>query len=165
VPVFARLEQWIRGPSGMHKYIALLAQLAGIWTCTGAQEASILGPAHPTRATFSIAAGESWLKVHFAESKTRDVPVPEVDDERWGYDEAAGRYVRFLFDNFGGFGRAESAGLQEGKLVWTGEYQLEGEKLAFRETFTLRERTLADVFELNQGGQWKQVASATCKRK
>ena len=113
----------------MHNYIALLAHLAGTWVCTGTQGASLLGPAHPTRATLSVVAGPSWLKVRFAEARSEEVPVPEVAEERWGYDEAAGKYVRFLFDNFGGFGRAESAGLEDGKLVWTGEYQLSGAKV------------------------------------
>ncbi len=146
----------------MHKYMLLLAQLFGTWVCTGRQEASVLGPAHPTRATLSIAPAGQWLQVRFAEERSEDAPVPEIAEERWGWD---GRYVRFLFDNFGGFGRAESDGLAGGALVWTGEYRLGPDTLSFRETFAVAGRTLTDSFELRQNGQWKQVASADCKRK
>lgn len=147
----------------MHKSLAVLAQLVGAWTCTGTQQESILGPAHPTRATWTIVSRGAWLDVRFAEQRSADVPVPEAADERWGTD--GGRYVRFLFDNFGGFGTAQSDGLEGGKLVWTGEYRLGGEKLAFRETFAVAGKSFSDLFELNDNGQWKPVLTATCKRK
>ena len=156
MPVCARL---------MHKYLAVLAQLVGAWTCTGTQQESILGPAHATRATLSVVSRGAWLEVHFAEQRSADVPVPEIAEERWGFDESAHKYLRFLFDSFGGFGTAVSDGLADGKLIWTGEYRLGGEKLAFRETFAVAGKALSDVFELGDNGQWKPVLTATCKRK
>ena len=149
----------------MHKYLALLAQLVGTWICTGTQQESILGPAHRTRATLSMTSRASWIEVRFSEDRSEDVPVPELAEERWGWDEAGHRYVRFLFDNFGGYGTADSDGLEWGKLVWTGEYRLGGEKLQFRETFDVQGKSMKDTFELGEGGGWKPVLTASCKRK
>ena len=154
----------------MHKYILLLAaaaapgglaEFAGTWSCAGRAQASPLLPAHPTRATMEIVPG-SWTRVRFAERKTRENPLPQAALERWGM--SSGSYVRWLFDNFGGSGRAESPGWQGGAFVWTGDYELRGEKLAFRETFARKGEALEETLELNRAGEWKVMASATCTR-
>jgi hypothetical protein len=161
----------IKGDGGMHKYILLLAAagaaqgdwagFAGTWSCIGSAEASPQAAAHPTRATLTFAPGP-WLRVRYSERKTRENPLPQAGLERWG-KEGSG-WVRYLFDNAGGSGRAESPGWQGDALVWTGEYQLRGEKLAFREIFTLEDGALLDTLELNQAGEWKVMASAACAR-
>lgn len=155
----------------MHKTIVLLAaagaaqaglaELSGSWTCAGRAEASPAQSAHAIRATLEIAAGP-WLRLRYTEQKTRENPAPQAALERWG--ELGGILTRFLFDNAGGSGRAESPGWQDGALVWSGEYRLGAEKLPFRETFTRKDGALLESFELNQSGAWKVVASARCAR-
>ena len=155
----------------MHNTILILAaagaaqgsflDLAGFWTCAGRAEASPAQPAHVILATLQIDDGP-WLRLRYTEQKTRENPAPQAAQERWG--QLGSTLTRFLFDNSGGSGRAESPGWRDDALVWSGEYRLGPEKLAFRETFTRRDGALLESFELSQSGAWKVVASARCAR-
>jgi hypothetical protein len=118
--------------------LAKIKWMAGTWQCTGKAMASPMGPEHPTEAEVKSeeVLGGVWILFHYREKKTAQNPMPILGEEYWTYDASGKTWNRVVLDNTGSWGSATSNGWEKGKLVWSGEGVMGGQKRKFRDTFT-----------------------------
>ena len=142
--------------------------MTGTWQCTGKTMASAMGPEHPTEARVEVATGLEgfWMISRYREKRTAQNTVPISADEYWTYDAAANNWQRMAMDTTGGWAVGTSPGWDRGKIVWTSEGPMGGQKMKFRNTFTQKsDREIAYVGEMGSSdGKFSTVWNITCKK-
>jgi hypothetical protein len=142
--------------------------LVGTWQCTGKTMASPMWPEHPVEATVvaDMTLDGFWILSHYKEKKTAQNTMPISGDEYWSYDGAEKMWDRVSVDNMGGFGTATAKGWEKGKLVWTGDALMGGQKMKVRDTFTEKNpREVTYSGEIGTpDGKWAAAWEATCKK-
>ena len=149
--------------------MAKVSWLSGNWTCSGKTYASpTMGPAHPTEATVSAGPelGGHWVVSRYREKKTPQNAMPTEADEYWTYDAAAKTWQRLVMDTTGGWAVGTSPGWDRGKIVWTSEGAMGGQKMKLRDTFTQKSaREIAYVGEIGSSdGKFSTIWNVTCKK-
>jgi Protein of unknown function (DUF1579) len=142
--------------------------MTGTWQCNGKTMASPMGPEHPTEGvvTVEMTLDGFWMLSHYREKKTAQNPMPISGDEYWTYDSAEKMWDRVSVDSMGGFSTATSKGWENGKLVWTGEGMMGGQKTKARDTFVQKSpREVNYSGEIGTpGGKWAPAWEAVCKK-
>lgn len=142
--------------------------MVGTWQCTGKTMASPMGPEHPAEGvvTADMTLDGFWLLSHYREKKTAQNPMPISGDEYWTYDTAEKMWDRVSVDSMGGFSTATSKGWEKGKLVWTGEGMMGGQKMKARDTFVEKSpREINYSGEIGTpDGKWAPAWEAVCKK-
>lgn len=142
--------------------------MVGTWQCTGKTMASPMGPEHPSEATVAteMTLDGMWILHHYREKKTAQNPMPISGDEYWGYDGAEKMWDRVAVDNMGGFATGTSKGWEKGKLVWTSDGMMGGQKSKFRDSFTEKNpREIGYTGEMGSAdGKWTVLWDITCKK-
>ena len=152
-------------PSGE---LGKLNWMKGTWQCTGKTMASSMGPEHPTEAHVEVDLGlaGSWLVSRYREKRTAQNTAPIGGDEYWTYDAAAKTWQRLVMDTTGGWAVGTSPGWDRGKIVWTSEGAMGGQKMKLRDTFTQKSaREIAYVGEIGSSdGKFSTIWNVTCKK-
>ena len=157
-------------PPATPKPAAQMAQLAaftGTYSCFGRQADSVFGSAHPIDTLQQGVADLSgfWVVVRYTELLTGDNTDPSTGTYTYGYDTAAKQFFASWNDSFGGWGTQTSAGWDGNKLVLTGDYNSNGQKIPARDTFEqANATTLVHTSELQAMGQWVTLQSETCTK-
>ncbi len=140
---------------------------AGTWSCFGAQPDSVFGAAHEVQ-TLAVAAydlGGHWMSFRFTELRTGDNDNPSTGVYQYGYDTAANQYIATWTDNYGGWGTQTSKGWDGDNLVLVGDYNINGQKIAARDTFEKANSTrMIHEAELQVNGEWITLQSETCDK-
>ncbi len=143
------------------KEISDLAKgMKGSWKCDG--KVGPEGKQRPTKLTVQWGAELDgfWVVGKFAEAKTKDNPMPYKAASYISFDEAGKQFVRTDFDNFGGWAQMTSKPGEAGKMEWTGEGVMMGQKMAQKETITSKSDKEVEI--AGQGGDFKW--NLNCKK-
>lgn len=158
-------------PSGMPKpapEMDKIKWMVGTWQCTGKTMASPMGPEHPTEVEVKaeMAFDGMWMLAHYREKKTAQNPTPISSEDYWTYDPAQKMFTRVAVDNTGSFMTGTSKGWEKGKLVWTVEGMMGGQKMKMRETFNEKSpRELGYTGEMGSAdGKWSPAWEGSCKK-
>ena len=147
--------------------MAQLNVFTGQWSCFGRQADSIFGTAHPID-TLQLGTADLdgfWVVVRYTELRTGDNDHPSTGVYQYGYDPAGKQYLATWTDNFGGWGTQTSPGWQGNKLVLTGDYNSNGQRIPARDTFEQASTTqIVHTSELQANGQWIPLQSETCSK-
>ncbi|HUJ24946.1 MAG TPA: DUF1579 family protein [Myxococcales bacterium] len=128
--------------------------------CSGEVEESPFAAAHKTAGSMAGSRDRSgfWILIHYQEKGSSS-------DERWGYDPGAKKFVALLSDSMGGYGMGSSPGWEADDLIWTGDVYMNGQKMPYRQTFTLqKDGSISEQWEMQMDGQWKKLTSGACKK-
>jgi hypothetical protein len=137
-------------------------------SCSGQQNDSPFGPAHPLQ-TVSIGTlmlDGFRLTMDWSQQRTKENPNPLHGIFDVGYDPAAKRYFSYWGDAFGGWGPATSPGWRGDALVFTGELNVNGQKLGARDTFVKKSNHEFTYKGESQGadGSWLILEEETCRK-
>jgi hypothetical protein len=139
----------------------------GSWSCIGAQPLSVFGDEHEIQALAvgSLDLDGRWLVMRVTELRTGDNEQPGTWIYHIGYDTVGKQYVANWIDSFGGWGVQTSPSVQNNRLVLTGTYSVDGQKISARDTFELANiTTMVHVSEMQAGGTWVTIVSETCHK-
>jgi hypothetical protein len=146
--------------------MAQLGIFTGAWSCFGRQNDSVFGSAHPidTLQVSTTDLGGFWLIMRYTELRTGDNDHPATGVYTYGFDGK--QYTATWNDSLGGFGTQTSPGWQGNKLVLTGDYTVDGQKIPARDTFEQASSVqVVHTAELQvNGNQWITLQSETCSK-
>jgi hypothetical protein len=137
------------------------------WRCEGKQPAGPMGPEQDYKSTFKGKKDvESfWISFEYSQKKSKAHAMPIIAKGYLGYDPAAKKYVSMGVDNMGGSVTESSPGWEADKLTFTGDGQMSGQKISFRETYTKKsDKEMIWSGEMKMGKDWIPVGTDTCKK-
>jgi hypothetical protein len=144
-----------------------LKMFEATWKCEGKQPAGPMGPEQDYKSTFKGKKDvESfWISFEYSQKKSKAHVMPIVAKGYLGYDPAAKKYVTLGVDNMGGSVSETSPGWEADKLTFTGDGQMSGQKISFRETYTKKgDKEMIWSGEMKMGKDWIPVGTDTCKK-
>lgn len=146
-----------------------LDALGGKWQCKGTVYAFADMPKHEVVSTVTSAwiLNNKWFDMHYAETKTKENPMPFEVRAFFTYDEAAKKFAMGSLGNDGGYATEESNGWEGEKLVFVGPNHGFGPAaLTGKDTWTKKGANgMMYSFELEEKpGAWKKIIEATCTR-
>ena len=137
------------------------------WKCEGKQPAGPMGPEQDYKSTFKGKKDvESfWISFEYSQKKSKGHALPIIAKGYLGYDPAAKKYVTLGVDNMGGSVTESAPGWEADKLTFTGDGQMGGQKISFRETYTKKgDKEMIWSGEMKMGKDWIPVGTDTCKK-
>jgi len=137
------------------------------WKCEGKQPAGPMGPEQDYKSTFKGKKDvESfWISFEYSQKKSKAHAMPVIAKGYLGYGPAAKKYVSLGVDNMGGSVTESSPGWEADKLTFTGDGQMGGQKISFRETYTKKgDKEMIWSGEMKMGKDWIPVGTDTCKK-
>ena len=137
------------------------------WKCEGKQPAGPMGPEQDYKSTFKGKKDvESfWISFEYSQKKSKAHAMPVIAKGYLGYDPAAKKYVSLGVDNMGGSVTESSPGWEADKQTFTGDGQMGGQKISFRETYTKKgDKEMIWSGEMKMGKDWIPVGTDTCKK-
>jgi hypothetical protein len=144
-----------------------LKMFEATWRCEGKQPAGPMGPEQDYKSTFKGKKDvESfWISFEYSQKKSKAHALPIIAKGYLGYDPAAKKYVTLGVDNMGGSVTESSPGWEADKLTFTGDGQMGGQKISFRETYTKKgDKEMIWSGEMKMGKDWIPVGTDTCKK-
>ena len=144
-----------------------LKMFEATWRCEGKQPAGPLGPEQDYKSTFKGKkdVDSFWISFQYSQKKTKVHPLPIIAKGYVGYDPAAKKYVSLGVDNMGGSVTESSPGWEADKLTFTGDGQMSGQKISFRETYTKKgDKAMTWTGEMKMGKDWIPVGTDECKK-
>jgi len=144
-----------------------LKMFEGTWRCDGKQPAGPMGPEQVYKSTFKGKkdVDNFWLAFAYNQKKSKVHTMPISAKGYLGYDPAAKKYVTLGVDNMGGSMSESSPGWEADKLTFSGDGQMGGQKISFRETYTkTSDKTMVWSGEMKMGKDWIPVGTDTCKK-
>ena len=144
-----------------------LKMFEATWRCEGKQPAGPMGPEQDYKSTFKGKKDvESfWLSFEYSQKKSKAHAMPIMAKGYIGYDPSAKKYVSMGVDNMGGSVTESSPGWEGDKLTFTGDGQMGGQKISFRETYTKKgDKEMIWAGEMKMGKDWIPVGTDTCKK-
>ena len=106
-----------------------------------------------------------WISFEYSQKKSKAHAMPIIAKGYLGYDPAAKKYVTLGVDNMGGSVTESSPGWEADKLTFTGDGQMGGQKISFRETYTKKgDKEMIWSGEMKMGKDWIPVGTDTCKK-
>jgi len=144
-----------------------LKMFEATWRCEGKQPAGPMGPEQDYKSTFKGKkdVDSFWISFEYGQKKSKAHPMPIMAKGYIGYDPAAKRYVSMGVDNMGGSVTESSPGWEADKLTFTGDGQMGGQKISFRETYTKKgDKEMIWSGEMKMGKDWIPVGTDTCKK-
>ena len=144
-----------------------LKMFEATWRCEGKQPAGPMGPEQDYKSTFKGKKDvESfWISFEYSQKKSKAHAMPVTAKGYIGYDPAAKKYVSLGVDNMGGSVSETSPGWEADKLTFTGDGQMGGQKISFRETYTKKsDKEMIWSGEMKMGKDWIPVGTDTCKK-
>ena len=144
-----------------------LKMFEATWRCEGKQPAGPMGPEQDYKSTFKGKKDvESfWISFEYSQKKSKAHAMPIIAKGYLGYDPAAKKYVSLGVDNMGGSVTESSPGWEADKLTFTGDGQMGGQKISFRETYTKKgDKEMIWSGEMKMGKDWIPVGTDTCKK-
>jgi hypothetical protein len=144
-----------------------LKMFEATWRCEGKQPAGPMGPEQDYKSTFKGKKDvESfWISFEYSQKKSKVHAMPVMAKGYMGYDPAAKKYVSLGVDNMGGSISESSPGWEADKLTFTGDGQVGGQKISFRETYTKKgDKEMIWSGEMKMGKDWIPVGTDTCKK-
>ena len=144
-----------------------LKMFEATWRCDGKQPAGPMGPEQDYKSTFKGKKDvESfWISFEYSQKKSKAHAMPVMAKGYIGYDPAAKKYVSLGVDNMGGSVSETSSGWEADKLTFTGDGQMGGQKISFRETYTKKgDKEMIWSGEMKMGKDWIPVGTDTCKK-
>jgi uncharacterized protein DUF1579 len=144
-----------------------LKMFEATWRCEGKQPAGPMGPEQDYKSTFKGKKDvESfWIAFEYSQKKSKAHALPIIAKGYLGYDPAAKKYVTLGVDNMGGSVTESSPGWEADKLTFTGDGQMGGQKISFRETYTKKgDKEMIWSGEMKMGKDWIPVGTDTCKK-
>jgi hypothetical protein len=144
-----------------------LKMFEATWRCEGKQPAGPMGPEQDYKSTFKGKKDvESfWISFEYSQKKSKAHAMPVMAKGYIGYDPAAKKYVSLGVDNMGGSVSESSPGWEADKLTFTGDGQMGGQKISFRETYTKKgDKEMIWSGEMKMGKDWIPVGTDTCKK-
>jgi len=157
-------------PPPVPKPAAELEQLKmfeATWRCQGKQPAGPFGPEQEYKSVFKGKkdVDSFWISVEYSQKKSKAHAMPIITKGYVGYDPAAKKYVSLGVDNMGGSVTESSPGWEADKLTFTGDGQMSGQKISFRETYTKKgDKEMVWSGEMKMGKDWIPVGTDTCKK-
>jgi hypothetical protein len=157
-------------PPPVPKPAAELEQLKmfeATWRCAGKQPAGPFGPEQEYKSVFKGKkdVDSFWISVEYSQKKSKAHAMPIITKGYVGYDPAAKKYVSLGVDNMGGSVTESSPGWEADKLIFTGDGQMSGQKISFRETYTKKgDKEMVWSGEMKMGKDWIPVGTDTCKK-
>ncbi|HEY6475344.1 MAG TPA: DUF1579 family protein, partial [Polyangia bacterium] len=144
-----------------------LKMFEGTWRCDGKQPAGPMGPEQAYKSSFKGKKDVEnfWLAFEYTQKKSKVHSMPIVAKGFLGYDPASKKYVTMGVDNMGGSISETSPGWEADKLVFSGDGQMGGQKISFRETYTKKsDKEMTWSGEMKMGKDWIPVGIDTCKK-
>ncbi len=144
-----------------------LKMFEATWRCEGKQPAGPMGPEQDYKSTFKGKkdVDSFWIAFEYSQKKSKAHTMPIITKGYVGYDPAAKKYVTLGVDNMGGSVTESSSGWEADKLTFTGDGQMGGQKISFRETYTKKgDKEMVWSGEMKMGKDWIPVGTDTCKR-
>ena len=144
-----------------------LKMFEATWRCEGKQPAGPMGPEQDYKSTFKGKKDvESfWISFEYSQKKSKAHAMPVMAKGYIGYDPAAKKYVSLGVDNMGGSVTESSPGWEADKLTFTGDGQMGGQKISFRETYTKKsDKEMIWSGEMKMGKDWIPVGTDICKK-
>jgi len=144
-----------------------LKMFEGTWRCDGKQPAGPMGPEQVYKSTFKGKkdVDNFWLAFAYNQKKSKVHTMPISAKGYLGYDPAAKKYVTLGVDNMGGSMSESSPGWEADKLTFSGDGQMGGQKISFRETYTKKsDKEMIWSGEMKMGKDWIPVGTDTCKK-
>ncbi len=144
-----------------------LKMFEATWKCEGKQPAGPMGPEQDYKSTFKGKKDvESfWISFEYSQKKSKAHAMPIIAKGYLGFDPAAKKYVTLGVDNMGGSVTESSPGWEADKLTFTGDGQMGGQKISFRETYTKKgDKEMIWSGEMKMGKDWIPVGTDTCKK-
>jgi hypothetical protein len=144
-----------------------LKMFEGTWRCDGKQPAGPMGPEQTYKSSFKGKkdVDSFWLAFEYAQKKSKVHTMPITAKGFLGYDPTAKKYVTMGVDNMGGSISESSPGWEGDKLVFSGDGQMGGQKISFRETYTKKsDKEMTWSGEMKMGKDWINVGTDTCKK-
>jgi len=106
-----------------------------------------------------------WISFEYSQKKSKVHAMPIMAKGYLGYDPVAKKYVSMGVDNMGGSVTESSPGWEADKLTFTGDGQMGGQKISFRETYTKKsDKEMIWSGEMKMGKDWIPVGTDTCKK-
>jgi Protein of unknown function (DUF1579) len=139
-----------------------LDAFAGTWHCKGTDYFP------KPHATVSTVSGKwtldgNWLDVHYAQTKTKENPMPFSGSAYMGYDAATKKFMTGWVDNMGGYEVSDSSGWAGDSITYDGTYHGEGGG-KMRDVFTVKGNTSHHVTEVEQKGKWVKYTDESCTK-
>jgi hypothetical protein len=144
-----------------------LKMFEATWRCEGKQPAGPMGPEQDYKSTFKGKkdVDSFWIAFEYSQKKSKAHAMPIITKGYVGYDPAGKKYVSMGVDNMGGSVTESSPGWEADKLTFTGDGQMGGQKISFRETYTKKgEKEMIWSGEMKMGKDWIPVGTDTCKK-
>jgi hypothetical protein len=144
-----------------------LKVLETTWRCEGKQPAGPMGPEQTYKSTFKAKKDVDgfWLALDYSQKKSKTHPLAISAKAFVGYDPAVKKYVTTGVDNMGGWISETSPGWEGDKLTFTGDGQMCGQKISFRETYTKKgDKAMTWTGEMKMGKDWIPVGTDECKK-
>jgi hypothetical protein len=144
-----------------------LKMFEATWRCEGKQPAGPMGPEQDYKSTFKGKkdVDSFWISFEYSQKKSKAHALPIIAKGYLGYDPAAKKYVTLGVDNMGGSVTESSPGWEADKLTFTGDGQMGGQKISFRETYTKKgDKEMTWSGEMKMGKEWIPVGTDTCKK-
>jgi len=127
--------------------------MKGTWKCEG--KVGEEGKMRPSKLTvqWGPELDGFWVVGKFAEAKGKENPMPYKAAAYIAFDGASKQFVRTDFDNSGGWSQMTAKAGEGGKMEWTGEGVMMGQKMAQKETITRKSDKEVEIS--GQGGNFK----------
>jgi hypothetical protein len=146
--------------------MANLKVFDGSWACEGKANP---GPMGPGGAVKSLVTSQTDLNGFWQTGtvKSTGAGMPGTMEGRFHmtYDPGAKQYVMVWIDNMGAWSQETSTGWAAGKMVFTGESKMGGQKMSVRDTFVKNaDGSLEHDWEGQVDAKWTPFGSETCRK-
>lgn len=144
-----------------------LDYLGGKWQCKGTAYAMGPMPKHAVVATVNGGwiLNNKWLDIHYAETKTKENPMPVEVRGFFTYDMGEKKFALGSIINDGGYSTENSNGWEGNKIVFMGPNHMGGMVMNGKDTWTKTgPNALTYSFEYEEKGVWKKAIEESCTR-
>ncbi|HXT97842.1 MAG TPA: DUF1579 family protein [Polyangia bacterium] len=144
-----------------------LKMLETTWRCEGKQPAGAMGPEQTYKSTFKTKKDVDgfWLALEYTQKKSKTHPIAISAKGFVGYDPSIKKFVTIGVDNLGGWINETSPGWEGDKLTFSGDGQMGGQRVSFRETYTKKgDKAMTWTGEMKMGKDWIPVGTDECKK-
>lgn len=150
----------MEAPKPSKEIEAMAKGMKGTWKCEG--KIGPEGQQIPAKSTvqWGTELDGFWIVGKFLGVKDKVNPFTYKGLTYISFDAAGKQFVRTDFDNMGGWAQMTSKAGDPGKMVWTGEGEMMGQKVAQNETIT--RKSDKEVELAGQAGTFKWAF--TCKK-
>src|SRR5262249_34970856 len=147
--------------------LSQLGFFVGTFECKGDAFQTTMSQPHPVERTIlgKMDLDGFWLFMRFEDKDTEVNPMPIRGNWQLGYNAKDKNFQAIWTDNLGRWFPQTSAGWVGDTIAFTGEFSLDNQKAAVRDSFTKKsEREMTMTVDIQRGGEWMRFLEFGCDK-